>query len=283
MRFPSLDNERGLDRKQLQEYFDILCELHDETDPAHGPVSLEEKGLKAARALGLAQFLFTELAGWAVNHTIGRLAHPELKASDNTHAYELVGRQAIGDEALEAAEKAREIIASLALYFSLPANLNLALREGLQALNLGEVQSLLAAKTGFRKNTYSLASWRLYAVRRAAFLAVSSKSWAAEERVSAAFGISADTLRSWRKVLLPKVLGANRVKEQVELAREAGELDIILRDDPEYAEAAKGRTETIPWAVLDAQRMLTLQPLSTMGAAYQATLRELGESDEVEK
>jgi hypothetical protein len=106
-----------------------------------------------------------------------------------------------------------------------PTDLHEELLEALAALPFGEVQPILEpAKAGLHGLPYSLGIARLLAVEHVEFLVGrGSRTRWAQDTVAAALGIEANTLRSWRDTLLPGMLGKERVRRALQIAREAGE------------------------------------------------------------
>jgi hypothetical protein len=172
--------------------------------------------------------LFIEVAGWAINHRVGRALLPE-DADPNSEAHELRGEEAAqpgGGGWLDEPSKARASLLAAIQWDTLPLHFGIELREALEALEYGEVRALLKPVTGHKHGRpYTLINAKMKAVEYANFQHGKGKTLVrAEEDVSSELCIEQTTLKSWSTRDLPRGLGAEEVKLRIAAARRAGEV-----------------------------------------------------------
>lgn len=234
MRFASYSDNRDVTTQELQELFDILCSLREGTDPKFGPQSEDGKDDRALRAAFMAGLLAVGLAGWAYNHLAGRAVQADLK--QDSHEHERLGQTILLKDIASVSSRYRRALVALVeaqsnLFPTLAAK---SLADALLALELGEVQPILAPKmTGKHGNAFTLWHHRLDAVCRWRYLVGQGvRSGVALARVADAFGCAAATVRSWEG-RLPKELGSKLVECSLDRAQRAGELAAKISSLPE--------------------------------------------------
>jgi hypothetical protein len=237
--------ERQRDEEAHDDYVGLLIarlrDLEDETHPAGGDRTAQGKDQRAFAALGYAGDLVRAVAGWALDHQHGLAIaglHPVLRASSNVyklpeyveakarvddHEHERVGGAARAEEGRRGDTKtSRRHLINLLLANpgSLDRHVVLEAVEALRALDHGEVLPLLSKEKkglhhGYRELYLQLraVSFVEYRVRR-----FGTKKFKAQSDVAEAYGVSADTLRSWEKRLRDK-LGYLEVARAVSFAR----------------------------------------------------------------
>jgi hypothetical protein len=224
-----------------KEYIDTLVtrlwQLHGATDPDNNAPAVG-KDRRAAQAIGGAQALAVELAGWAYAHVAGRVwngcdyAKPAVVGHGLDELYRSAAEKA-DDHRHEATEitadpsensKARRVLAALLPYMpGLPRALDLA--EGLEGLNFGEALPLVTpVKDGKHASHYTLAKLKLRALCHVAFQCGQGvKKYIAIECVADAYGCGADTVENWERRDLPETLGVMRVRDAMNYASAGGE------------------------------------------------------------
>jgi hypothetical protein len=138
-----------------------------------------------------------------------------------------------------------------------------AVADGFEGLAQGETQPIFQAAASNKKgDAYTWDKMRLRAVQHVAFLVGSgSTKKSARDRVELATRIKFDTLRDLetdlRKNPWPKL--------QIEWAKKAGELSVVLEHNPSYANSDGNTVDGFVYALLlDLQR----EPLSEFGRKY---------------
>jgi hypothetical protein len=260
-----LHNARDpIDRAGLHKLLDQLLDLRARTDPAvcKDPVSVSlkeppgetviidgEEGTVTYRsgkdecagwAVFVATHLFASVAGWAINHKIGR-ALADIEVDQNSHELERIGQEAAapgGGGRLDDPTAARKALLEALHGCSLPWSIRVDLREGIEALEFGEVHPLLKpVTTGRHGKAYTLAQGRMKAVEYANFLhGKGIPLIRAETNVAKALGVEQTTLKSWYTRDLPRALGAEEVSKRVSEARSAGQFIETVRHDKERRE-----------------------------------------------
>jgi hypothetical protein len=277
-----LHNSRSpIDRAEIHAIVDKLCDLRDLTSPedCSDPDELRQGDLRgkdelATWAVFLANQIAVELAGWAINHVIGReVGNEDLSPNSHQHeklaAFYMAGKEARLDRAVFIALIERQSQ-------TIPVDLWCTVRDALQALSLGEIQPFARAEvTGRHHRPFSLAKARLRAVEYMHFLiGQGRKRLVAEEIVAKAYGVSVHTLTSWETRYLPETLGRKELARTVDGGRRAGEVHRILEADPDYANHRKGRTETLDGTGWSVRRILLGKSLAEIGRDYQNLLRD---------
>ena len=200
---------------EILEIIGKLRGLYRATQPDGGGRTASGKDINARTALGLAAFLFKDLAGWAVDHHVGlALAgvspapkpineeqpddwHRQRTAGADSHEHEATAAQyEFADPILN-----RQIAAQLLTVDApLPSRLAYELVRALQALEVGERLAILD-----REGRGSGVSYRQDELRRRAMLHLEYRAGLrirADERIeqiSSAYKISKSTVEQWRK------------------------------------------------------------------------------------
>ncbi len=277
-----------LDRSELHRMLDELLDLREHTDPKIGnpPDAISFRGVNgknaaAERAILLGSSLLQASAGWALNHLIGRALSTAVGRSLDSHELELEGCAEYSginglDRPSDKATLDRTVLVALLrdgfdqpLF---PPNLAMELKGALRALDFGETWPLVnPIKRGLHGNAFTLAQYRLAAIEYLYFLVGQGiKKHVAATSVSALFGVSTETVRSWESRELLRVFSKDNISEVINTAKQAGALFAIRRDDPDYA--TEGRTETIKANVYHVFRKFSEGNINRIVAAYKVAL-----------
>ena len=250
--FRILDDARHpIDRAALHRLLDDLLDLREQTDPvrSNNPDLIRwrevaGKDLAARCTVGVAGVLVKTVAGWAINHLIGRALPDAENRPANSHENEIVGAeeynsQNVRKRSADQAALDRKIIQEILDWYSpksiLPGWLAVELGQSLGALNFGEVWPLLKpANRGLHgKNPLQILWYKWFAIMYANFLVGKGmKKYLAEERVSSEFGISLATLRSWASRDLPTHYGNKAIADELSEAHAAGQLAAFRESHP---------------------------------------------------
>jgi hypothetical protein len=223
-------------RANIDKLVDELIELHNQTEPRGGERSAEDKHSKALLALTLADSLSSMLTTWAIAHLAG-FATSDGSVDKNNHDHELAGEDYRAKDyppTVNRAVLARFLETKTS---SVPLGLVVEALEALTALDFGEAKPLLkAAITSHRGAVFTLAQFRLKALAHVEYRFASGlREVDAREIVARAYRVSPETILTWKKELLPKVLGNEHVKKSAEVAKAHGEYKLDL-DKRRFAE-----------------------------------------------
>ena len=135
------------------------------------------------------------------------------------------------------------------------------LRNGLEALDKGEVHSIFApVEDGRHDHAWTWDEMRILALQHVAFQMGQGLSiGAARARVATVTGTAAETIRKWEREL--RSIDTN-VADRVETARAAGELKVLDDNDPGHG----GDRDAHAQALLEGFRRV---PLAEFGRRYQ--------------
>jgi hypothetical protein len=192
---------RPLDEELIFRVIERLKILRQETDPSVGSASAASIDAKAESAIALCGVLIAALADWAMFQLISSKLGKDIGTKLRGLAE---GAYGDGDERTRAALRA--LLAPLFVNRAFTHQLSHLLTEALESLDTGEVRPLLTPTKTFSKGAVlSLARSRLRAVEHWAFRcgAGLSRERAADE-VAKTYGVSVDTLKTWRQRDLPK-------------------------------------------------------------------------------
>jgi hypothetical protein len=273
-----------IDRAALHKLLDRLCDLRERTDPAtcdrpdEVPVVGELRGKENAAhwAVMMMDRLVRQVAGWAIDHRLGRALDPDV-ADPDSHEHERVGAGLFGFGVDLAPDDARALLIEWIKCHrdSVPAGLKVDITEALAALRLGEVQPILRPNvTGRRGNAATLAQVQMEAIGYIAYRHASGLRFReAVAEIAGTLGVSASALNTWQYRTLPEVLGKGEVARHIEIAKRAGEVAALLRRDRDYASVDKGRNETLDLVALMARDYYDALSLDELRDRYRAALR----------
>lgn len=211
-------------REEIDRIINQLVELHDHTDPLGGEASEQEKNFKAFMALRKADLLAGMLSGWAIAHVLG-LATNEDSTNADSHDHEAKGvTYRVGDHPATVNRAILKKFLELKTS-SIPLGLVSESAAALRALDFGETKPLLGATiSAHRGAAYTLSQLRLKALAHVDYRRGSGLREAkSREIVAEAYGTSSENIRTWAKVLLPKIVGDAAVKENARIARAMGQ------------------------------------------------------------
>jgi hypothetical protein len=243
-------------RRTVSRYIDSLIRLYEETDPAQGPASEENKLEYARQAISIWWYLFGELLLWAQSHIAGyeigrsnpdfihKLAKTFGREIDvDSHVLEYVGlgfswnRVNYDDPTMEKVEEVMEkekpamddpALRSLIreLLVSRSANSSFwrfPLKDALFALNVGHVEDLVRPEPIRRQgNPVQLLNCKMMALRHVYYhIGRGLKKYRALQLVGDELGQSPETLRSWEK----SIIGDEDFMVALVGAKLAGELE----------------------------------------------------------
>ena len=188
----------------------------------------------AEGAMITAGLLLEDLVGWAIAWRIGTMAleaAPDIANHFGTPND--IGRAVMDGVMLGIPSNVSRAITSDILRKIFPKNNYINdLAEDIVALNHGEVHTMLTPEpTGQHGAGYTLAKYRLEAVKFVVLHATrGTKKGVARNKVSECFNCSIDTLISWEK-RLPQILGALRVKEELDLIKSYSNVGSLKSSD----------------------------------------------------
>lgn len=281
-----------IDRAELHRWLDDLLDLREQTDPArpNDPTKVrfrEATGKDGAAdcAFVTCSLLFQAVAGWAVNHLIGRAlpgaatrapdAHDNERAGIEEYALRAGGWSRRNDETAKLDRATLRAVLRSPFQPVLPSALAFVLTDGLRALDFGEVHPIVRPTNRGLHGTFpvKLAEHRLEAVEYTHFMiGEGTLRLEAEKRTAQAYGVSESTVKAWGVRGLLKVYSHDEINEACDCAKRAGKLAVTLRDDPDYGDQSKGRTETFDGLVLHTYFRLRAG-VSEAGRRYQQLLR----------
>jgi hypothetical protein len=283
------DARNEVDRAQLHRFLDELLDLRERSDPKNGtdPAGVVfrdvtiGKDSAAAWAITLGNLLLLSSAGWAFTHIIGR-ALPGAEAHPiDAHQHEAAGMVecSIATGVIRDASKAlvdRTVVGALADKLIFPFGLAANLKAALRALDFGEVWPIVEAQNlGLHGKAYTLSQYKLIAIEYASFLfGQGYTKQVATQRVADIFGVSPNTLRSWQRRDLPTFFRQDTIFNVITNAKAAGQLFTKKRDDPDYANADKGRTEAIPGTLYGIWQKFEGTSINDYASDYNKTLRD---------
>lgn len=208
----------------------LLC-LEEETQPSTGEGSEYKKTIKARLALSLAGTLVEHLAGWAIDHEIGRVLEdggPVYKvdgplSSKDDHHFEAVA----SDYTFDDPTQNRRILVRLLEKNSggFPIALACLASWALAALDAGETDPMLSPeRTGKRNPAYTLLLHQMRAIEHVEFRRGTGKTAnEARDIVGQAYNVNARTIEKW-ETRLQDELGAFEVSSTRDWAREIGQV-----------------------------------------------------------
>ena len=246
-----------VDRGRLHAILDHILDLQERTDPDSCPdpsapscepadnslwpdgdevIFHTGKDAAAHVALHNAFRLVEEAAGWAVSHRAGRALRESASSGEDgdsltadAHEHEARGASLQGElegDGPEADAAVRQVLSETLLWVAGAWGHNIAaptreLREGLQALDYGEVQPLLRPAPGKRSGqSWTLWRHRLRACEHLRFqVGYGIAEGVAAERVASAYGQSVDAIRKWTSRVNGQFPGA---RKEIEDAHRAG-------------------------------------------------------------
>jgi hypothetical protein len=186
-----------------------------------------------------------------------------------------VGEEAadIGD-LMDDPQLARAAFRAILRHLPLPLSLQIGVEDAFRALEAGEVMPLLAPrKIGLHGKPHTLAKLRMRAVEHANFQHGKGVGlMLAESRISRLFGVEQPTLKSWEVRDLPRVLGAQHVRDAIERARAAGKLIEEVRHDRAHMDSILGYAGTLEWELITLARLLEAENVADVGAEYKQAL-----------
>jgi hypothetical protein len=245
---PIFPRRSGSDLRNEEMVGDIISALADleiKTRPDGEDKTAKQKDFIAIEALRLAGGLVDILAGWAIDHQVGMAMkglqfvphHPEnyVGHGDFVAAVELVDSHEHERDGAWARREGKMTpeISRLALVNLLrgnpgafPEDLQRAARNGFEALNYSEVLPLMAPTESDRKVKLSELLLQLEAVALVEYrVARNEKKIEALKEVSAAFGVSLYTLRTWDSRIRIE-LGQYKVSRELGYARDTAKRDM---------------------------------------------------------
>lgn len=223
---------RKFSEESIHRSLDQIKILYDQTNPQKGVQSERSKHYLALETIREAYYLYEKMAGWAESHLYGALfKYEELgKPQDfnwDSHEHEKYFFES-DDETPESQNFLRQYFSSI-LHVRIRENSDafgwLSLAYALQALNEGEIQSLLnREKTGTAGNSFTLDFLRFQAVlhtyvRRGKGLNADK----ARQVVASELGISVDCLNSWEKKIAKKNDPDRKYRNLIQAAAERGD------------------------------------------------------------
>ncbi|MCJ2043063.1 hypothetical protein MKK58_00640 [Methylobacterium sp. J-078] len=206
------------------------------------------------------QVMMLEAYGWFAESSPGESLYPQELLQNDVQG---VARECFGYQLAASGILHHKGIDPVALM--LPRWVAQAIADGFDGLAQGQTLPIFQAAPSTKKgDAYTWDKMRLRAVQHVAFLVGSgSTKKSAQNRVELATKIKAGTLRDWETDLKKGYLE----KFQIEWARKAGELSVILEYNPKYAEADGNTIDVNVHAILlETQR----EPLSTFGLRYRS-------------
>ena len=231
-------------RQHVNFLIDELIELREETGPDDGPVTAKLKDIHSFHALETVGKIVTALAGWAVDHSLGRASrglgfvplvpspvgklpdYEDAREAADSHENELIGRELWSDGGI-ANDPAKERLVLIdhlrANPGGLPGDLARRFMEALEALEYGDVHPLLKPKTtDLTKPAYLRMMLQLQALAFIEYrFARGTKRVIAQEEVADAYGCAPATVRSWGPTLR-KNIDRLKIASFIAFARNAG-------------------------------------------------------------
>jgi hypothetical protein len=216
-RRPSLAEIVDLNDQFRDALFEQLDAYEQRSQPSGGQETANGKDMRAFSALGCAGELVDEVAGWAIDHTIGLAlnglrwvplqqseveSHPAYlseRAAVDDHIHEKTGGAQISYGTLDPA-MCRNIFLGL-LRTNLggfPSEIQEMMVEALEALDFGETLPILQPTVTDRKRKFRELRLQLRAVEFVEFRhAMGMTKSAARDQVGLAYGQAATTVRLW--------------------------------------------------------------------------------------
>lgn len=227
-----------LDDQFRQGFFDLLDAYEELSRPSGGKATANEKDMRAFSALGCAGELVDDLAGWAIDHTVGLAlngrrwvplqpsgvkSHPEYLAEREAvddHIHEKTGGAQTAYETLDPVMCRRIFLGLLqANPGGFPAEIQEMMVEALEALDFGETLPILQPAVTDRKRKFRELRLQLRAVEFVEFRhATGMTKSAARDRVGLAYGQAATTVRLWEGRLRTE-LGELEVSRNIAFAQ----------------------------------------------------------------
>ena len=250
-----LEHARGLvDRAEFHRTLDELLDVREQSDP-HAPTAPEAISFREARGkdevarhvAATARLFMLQVAGWPINHIIGRALEEQSgnEIDTNSHELESKGQDYAAEhceQGDENAERERAVLRGLTdpTICLIPAGLAWELQHALSALKLGETLPLLTpSETQFQGAPYTLAQLRLVVLEHVYFQrGKGGKGFTKDEALAdVANGLGVDPRRilGWQTVYLRKFFSKQTIKERTTAAKVAGRLPDILSKDPTSA------------------------------------------------
>jgi hypothetical protein len=236
--------------------------LHAIRDRLNNAGTTQEHRLNGvALALGVWSLLAAEIGAWIIEE-LGKSEWPlpEPDDSGKSERVKLLGMLML-QEAVGSPLHRKSLDPSTIF---LPRWQALKLIDALAALDEGEVRPLFErADKGRHGEAKQWDEMRHRALEHIAFLVGQDVGKVkSRERVGKAMRVPVNTLRAWEKPanLLPLV------RHQIELAKKAGKLSVVLADDPDHAKIGSGNA--MDGYVAAKLEELTKEDLATFGERY---------------
>jgi hypothetical protein len=237
---------RGLsdeDISYFHQLIDDLILLYEETNPAHGTKSEENKTQKSKDALKKIAILNHSLAFWAENHIAGMWrraakngwkAVPHAETQKHENELEFLACPPYSPVREESFLKMERIAIGEILFYARRKGYKGwrdDLCESLHALNEGQVNPIVApCKTAKKGKAYDLKELKEKAVYHVYMeWGIRGKKESAQEYVATACGVTLDAISDWEKTL---IIECKALKQKLEaLRRAAKELEKTATED----------------------------------------------------
>jgi hypothetical protein len=267
----------------IQALVEQLDAYEERSQPSVGQATANEKDMKAFSALECAGELVDDLAGWAIDHTVGLALNgrrwvPLQPSGVKSHPEYLAEREAVDDHIHEKTGGAQTSYRKLdpamcrKIFLGLlqpnpggfPEEIHAMMVEALEALDFGETLSILKPAENARKRKWRELRLQLKAIVFVEFRkAMGMTKEAARERVGQAYGQSATTVRLWVGRLRTELSGLE-VSRNIEFAK----IRALAARDQEKKIAAGARERSTGTAQYGDEA------LAAAGKRYQEILRE---------
>ncbi|MBD2746947.1 hypothetical protein IC232_09635 [Microvirga sp. BT688] len=287
------------DHYEIEALLNTLTRLRESTDPRLGDQSAAGKEAKARIALIIVGRLVRAVAGWAIDHEVGKAlegrtfvgpgtprakkipGYLEMLSAVEDHRHERRGASVrVGYDTASVnldAATLRLILLNLTQPNpgSIPEFLRSSLEEALEALQHGDSHPLFTPQKTGRKVSFKERQLQLRAIGFVYYrTGLGLKKYAAIRQVADAYGVSEETIRSWEKRLRDE-LGPVEVELAISEARQAASREEMAKAPkvalkPELP-GAKSVT-VIKWR----EQRYGAQALREASQAFKAAQRERG-------
>ena len=239
-----------------------LAELEKQTNPAGGDETAKGKDLAAFDALQTAGELVRAVAGWALDHQFGLASqglqfiplqpsgtkdhaeYLEQRARVDSHEHECNGAAASRNPTVEP-DIVRRLLINLLLPNpgAFPFCVQQNTIEALRVLEFGEVLPLLRQKNNAAKRGYRELCSQLRALGFVEYRwKLGQKEYVARQAVAQAFGVSSETLRTWKR-RLKEEFGHLEVSRTLSFARNLATHVLAAREGGPAYKAVAERAE----------------------------------------